>query len=155
MNILVLCTGNSARSILLESLLNGLGQGRISAYSAGSQPAGRVNPEALALLKRRGLPHANARSKSWDEFAVPDAPQMQAVITVCGSAAAETCPLWPGTPVRGHWGVEDPAAATDQVGAFAAAFIILKDRAQAFLALAPETMNPDDLRQAITKIGSL
>ena len=155
MNILVLCTGNSARSILLESLLNALGQGRIRAYSAGSQPAGRVHPEALALLKRRGLPHASARSKSWDEFAVPDAPQMQAVITVCGSAAAETCPLWPGTPVRGHWGVEDPAAATDQVGAFAAAFIILKDRAQAFLALAPETMNHDDLRQAITKIGSL
>ena len=155
MNILVLCTGNSARSILLESLLNGLGQGRIRAFSAGSHPTGRVHPKALALLEREGLPYADVRSKSWDEFAVPDAPQMQAVITVCGSAAAETCPIWPGAPARGHWGVEDPVAATNQDKAFAEAFNILKDRAQAFLALAPETMNPDDLRQAITQSGSL
>ena len=136
MNILVLCTGNSARSILLEALLNRLGEGRITAYSAGSQPAGAVHPQSLKLLGAKGYETAGLRSKSWDEFARPDAPQMDAVITVCGSAAGETCPMWPGAPLRAHWGVEDPAAASEAEApaAFAAAYEILGRRAKAFLA---------------------
>ncbi|NNK17310.1 MAG: arsenate reductase ArsC [Sulfitobacter sp.] len=143
MNILVLCTGNSARSILLESLLNHLGGGRVTAYSAGSQPAGKVNPHSIALLSAKGHDTSGFRSKSWDEFAGPDAPKMAAVITVCGSAAEETCPIWPGAPVRAHWGVEDPAAASDDAApaAFAEAYGILKRRAEAFLAAPVETMD--------------
>jgi arsenate reductase len=105
MNILVLCTGNSARSILLESYLNAAGDGRVSGFSAGSHPTGTVNPGALRLLMRKGLPVSQLRSKSWDEFAAPDAPLMDLVITVCDAAAGETCPIWPGAPLRGHWGV--------------------------------------------------
>ncbi|MEM8576972.1 MAG: arsenate reductase ArsC [Pseudomonadota bacterium] len=136
MNILVLCTGNSARSILLEALLNARGAGRVTAYSAGSQPAGRVHPQSLRLLAAEGIETASARSKSWDEFAAPGAPVMDAVITVCGSAAEETCPIWPGAPVRAHWGLEDPAAAAeaDWDAAFRTAYAILDRRAEAFLA---------------------
>jgi len=105
MNILVLCTGNSARSILLESLLNHLGGGRISAFSAGSKPAGQVHPGALALLMREGFDLGGLRSKSWDEFGNSNSPVMDAVITVCGNAANEECPIWPGAPVKAHWGV--------------------------------------------------
>lgn len=157
MNILVLCTGNSARSILLEVLLDHLGAGRVTAFSAGSRPSGTVHPGALAELARHGLHPAGLRSKSWDEFAAPGAPKMDAVITVCGNAAAETCPIWPGAPVRGHWGVDDPAAAApaDQASAFATAHDILSRRARAFLALPVETMSAADLRAAVARAGEI
>ena len=110
MNVLFLCIGNSARSILAEAYLNSAGKGRFFAYSAGSKPAGQVNPFALELLKKTGIDTSGARSKNWDEFAGPDAPKMDFVFTVCDSAAAEPCPYWPGQPMTAHWGVADPAA---------------------------------------------
>jgi arsenate reductase len=119
-NILILCTGNSARSILGEALFTARSKGAITGYSAGSQPAGRPNPYAIETLKRHGLPINGARSKSWDEFDAPGAPVMDAVITVCDSAASETCPVWPGAPVRAHWGLPDPAAIEDPDAARAA-----------------------------------
>ncbi|WP_306419252.1 arsenate reductase ArsC [Loktanella sp. Alg231-35] len=123
MNILVLCTGNSARSILLESILSHRSDGRINAWSAGSKPAGKVHPQSLELLAKEGFPTDGLSSQSWDDYAKPGAPKMDAVITVCGSAAAEECPYWPGTPLRAHWGVDDPAAAApdNQPAAFAEA----------------------------------
>lgn len=157
MNILVLCTGNSARSILLESILNTEGKGRVRAYSAGSHPAGKVHPQSLALLRAAGHDTAQARSKSWDEFALANAPVMDAVITVCGAAADETCPVWPGTPVRAHWGVEDPAAAdeADWQNAFAAAYDTLARRARALLDLPFETMKSEVLNAELARIGGL
>lgn len=157
MNILVLCTGNSARSILLESILNTRGAGRITAYSAGSQPTGRVHPQSLRLLEALGRDVTGFRSKSWDEFARPDAPVMDAVITVCGSAAGETCPLWPGAPVQSHWGVSDPAAAPPdtQAAEFQHIFDRLDARAEALLALPLETMAPAALKPALDRIGAL
>lgn len=156
MNILVLCTGNSARSILLEAILTAESRGRISAFSAGSRPKGDVHPRTLALLDRKGLPTAGLRSKSWDEFARPGAPAMDAVITVCGSAAAEACPVWPGTPVRAHWGVEDPAAAPEdrQPNAFEEAYVQLRAHARALLSLPFETMTPEHLTRTLRLIGS-
>ncbi len=156
MNILVLCTGNSARSILLETLLNRLGAGRVAAYSAGSQPAGRVHPGALALLQAEGFDTTGLRSKSWEEFAAPSVPVMDAVITVCGKAAAEACPVWPGAPVTAHWGVEDPAAAAEpeQPAAFATAYGILRRRAEAFLAEPVETLAGGDLKTILQQIGN-
>ncbi|HQY44213.1 MAG TPA: arsenate reductase ArsC [Paracoccaceae bacterium] len=158
MKILVLCTGNSARSILLESILNRHGAaGGIRAFSAGSKPAGQVHPQSLRLLAERGYSTEGLRSKSWDEFAAPDAPVMDAVITVCGSAAGETCPFWPGAPVRAHWGVEDPAAAApaNQPAAFETAYGKLLARANALLAARPETLDRAGLQAALTRIGSI
>ncbi len=155
MNILVLCTGNSARSILLESILNTLGGGRLRAYSAGSKPAGQVHPQSLVLLAEKGRDTRGFRSKPWDEFAQYGAPNMDIVITVCASAAGETCPIWPGAPIRTHWGIEDPAAAekADWAEAFQTAYDRLERRAIAFLALPFEDMEPAQLKQALDQIG--
>lgn len=157
MNILVLCTGNSARSILLESLLNTLGEDRLRAFSAGSKPTGQVHPQSLTLLTREGHDMSGVRSKSWDEFAEDGAPEMDMVITVCGSAAGETCPMWPGAPVRAHWGVEDPAAAdkADWDAAFDTAYAILGRRARALLDLPLETLSRDALQIELNRIGEL
>lgn len=155
MNVLVLCTGNSARSILLEAILNRLSNGRINAWSAGSKPAGEVHPQSIRLLEAKGYDTSGLRSKSWDEFAAADAPVMDAVITVCGAAAAEECPYWPGAPIRAHWGVEDPAAAApqDQEAAFALTYVLLERRAKALLALPFEDMDTNHLRQTLIRIG--
>lgn len=155
MNILVLCTGNSARSILLESILNR--SGRVTAYSAGSKPAGQVHPGALKLLGEKGYDTSQLRSKSWHEFTEPNAPTMDAVITVCGNAANETCPIWPGTPVRGHWGVDDPAVAEpeDWDRAFATAYEKLNTRARAFFTLPITRISADELAHELDRIGHL
>ena len=157
-NVLVLCTGNSARSILGEMLFNHLGQGRIKAWSAGSRPAGEVNPMAIETLQKHGIPCEGARSKSWDEFnadAVPPAPSHQGIplcitfdfiFTVCGNAAQETCPVWPGHPATAHWGIPDPAHVEPLAArraAFEQAYQSLKKRIEAFLALPLETMTPE------------
>lgn len=157
MNILVLCTGNSARSILLESELNAISDGRITAFSAGSKPSGQVHPQSLTLLGGLGRDLTSARSKSWDEFEGENAPVMDAVITVCGPAAAEECPYWPGAPVRSHWGVEDPAAAekSDWKDAFETAYAILSRRAAALIALPIETMDASTLKSELDRIGTL
>ncbi len=156
MNILVLCTGNSACSILLESILTHRSDGRITAWSAGSRPAGKVHPQSIALLRANGFPTDGLGSQSWDDYAKDDAPVMDAVITVCGSAAEEECPYWPGAPMRAHWGVEDPAAAKpdDQPAAFAEAYRLLDARAQQLLALPFATMSQDDLQSALNRIGT-
>ncbi len=121
-NILVLCTGNSARSLIGEALLNHLGGGRIKAHSAGFRPAGAPHPDALAVLKAHGVPTEDLRSKHWEEFSVPGAPEMDVVLTVCDGAASEVCPAWPGAPVACHWGLPDPAAATGDPATRRAAF---------------------------------
>ena len=137
--VLVLCTGNSARSILAEALINHLGAGRFQAHSAGSTPAGRVNPFAQRVLEEHGIPAVGLRSKSWDEFAAAGAPAMDIVITVCDNAAGESCPLWPGTPVRVHWGLPDPAAVTgteqQKLNAFRDTFRRMKTRVQRLVAM--------------------
>jgi len=160
-NILVLCTGNSARSILAEALLNALGGGRVRAYSAGSKPAGKVNPFALELLEAQGLDSAHLRSKSWDEFAAPGAPELDLVVTVCGNAANETCPVWPGNFLRAHWGVDDPAAAgvakagsdDEKRAAFMRAYTALTERILTFLSLSFEDMERAELQQHLDEIG--
>jgi len=138
MNVLFLCTGNSARSILGEAILNRLGEGEFTAFSAGSQPVGKVNPGAIEMLEHLGYPVAGLRSKSWDEFASPDAPAMDQIITVCNNAAGETCPIWPGRPATAHWDIEDPAGAGKTDGerraAFEAAYEDLEARIKSFVA---------------------
>lgn len=154
MNILILCTGNSARSILLESIFNALSKGRVTAYSAGSKPVGDVHPTALALLQAKGYKTTALRSKSWDEFAAPAKPDMDAVITVCGNARDETCPLWSGAPLSAHWGVEDPASVSKaQAAAFEVAYAVLESRAKAWLSLAFENMEPAEQQAHLTRIG--
>jgi len=137
-NVLFLCTGNSARSILSEAILDRLGEGRFKAFSAGSKSVGRVNPGALELLRRRGFPTDGLRSKSWDEFAGPDAPKMSYIVTVCNNAAGETCPIWPGHPATEHWDIDDPAGLgeTDEErrAAFEAVYATLEGRIRDFLA---------------------
>lgn len=160
MNILVLCTGNSARSILGEALLNKLGAGLgLRAFSAGSKPAGQVNPAALALLREKGFDVSGFRSKSWEEFAAPDAPKMDLVITVCDSAAKETCPVWPGAPLSAHWGIPDPAAVTGDArevrAAFEAAYRRLERRIRAFLALLERNPSQEELRRGLAEIGRM
>ena len=156
-NIQVLCTGNSARSILAEALLNALGGGRVRAFSAGSKPAGKVNPFALELLEAQGLDTAQLRSKRWDEFAAPGAPALDLVVTVCGNAANESCPVWPGGPLKAHWGVDDPAAAVGSEAeiraAFMKAYALLAERILTFLSLSFETMARDELQRHLDEIG--
>jgi arsenate reductase len=156
-NVLFLCTGNSARSIMAEAALNAAGGARFRAYSAGSFPNGRVNPHALALLSERGLRTEGLRSKSWDEFAKPGAPAMDFIITVCDRAAGEMCPVWPGRPVTAHWGVEDPAAIAgsdaDKHRAFLNAFQILNRRIALLVALPPAKLASLAVKQDLDAIG--
>jgi arsenate reductase len=154
-NVLVLCTGNSARSILGEMLFNHLGQGRIKAYSAGSKPGGIVNPVALETLQKHHVPCAGSRSKSWDEFGQSDAPQIDFIFTVCSNAANETCPVWPGHPTTAHWALPDPAHVEPLEArreAFEQAFQSLRQRISAFLALPLETMPREDILAAARQI---
>ena len=157
MNILVLCTGNSARSILLESIINHSRTPGLRAYSAGSHPSGKVHPQSLRLLSKLGHDTSSARSKSWDGFAGPDAPEMDIVITVCGSAAGESCPMWPGAPVRTHWGVEDPAEAPepDWEKAFQEAYEILSKRAAVLLSLPLDRLDATELKETLDRIGEI
>jgi arsenate reductase len=156
-NVLFLCTGNSARSILAEGILNRKGNGRFTAYSAGSHPAGKVRPEALRQLAEAGIATEGLRSKSWDEFATPDAPKMHFIFTVCDNAANEVCPFWPGHPVSAHWGIPDPAAVKgtpeEVARAFRDAFIALDRRIGLFLALPFEALPATDLRRELEEIG--
>jgi len=156
-NVLFLCTGNSARSILAEAILNHRGAGRFRAYSAGSHPAGRVNPHAIQLLERMGIETAGLRSKSWDEFAAPGAPPLDFVFTVCDNAAGETCPYWPGQPMTAHWGQPDPAAASgtelDVTNAFRDAFRTLDRRISLFVNLPMAALDRMALHKHVTDIG--
>lgn len=156
-NVLFLCTGNSARSILGESLVNRLGQGRFVGYSAGSHPAGAVNPLALEILRRNNYLTDGLRSKNWSEFATPDAPQMDFVFTVCDRAATEVCPVWPGQPMTAHWGVPDPAAVEgDEVTrmmAFRQAFRELQNRIQIFVSLPLGSLDRLKLQRQLDEIG--
>ena len=156
-NALFLCTGNSARSILAEALLNRAGQGRFRAYSAGSFPKGQVHPAALELLTELGFPSDGLRSKSWDEFAGPDAPQLDFIFTVCDDAAGETCPIWPGHPVTAHWGIEDPAKVegAGQREAFQRALHYLSTRISLFLALPLESIDKMTLQSRLREIGKM
>jgi arsenate reductase len=157
LNVLFLCTGNSARSILAEALLNHWGRGRFRGFSAGSAPTGRVNPHALELLAAMNIPAAGARSKSWDEFSVPGAPEIDFVITVCANAAGEVCPIWPGRPTTAHWGVEDPAAVTgteqEIAAAFRCAFDVLEHRVRELTSLPPASLGRDEAGRQLARIG--
>jgi arsenate reductase (thioredoxin) len=156
-NVLFLCTGNSARSIMAEAILNRVGAGRFKAYSAGSHPKGEVNPRTIQLLKRLNFATEAYRSKSWDEFARPDAPHLDFVFTVCDQAAEEVCPIWPGQPMTAHWGVPDPAAAggTDaEIGlAFSDAFRQLNNRISIFVALPLAKLDRLALKKRLDEIG--
>jgi arsenate reductase len=157
LTVLFLCTGNSARSILAEAILNREGNGRFIAYSAGSRPKGEPHPLALQLLEREGYDTGFARSKSWDEFAVAGAPKLDFVFTVCDNAAAEECPYWPGQPVSAHWGVPDPAAAqgtdAERALAFADSYRMLRNRILAFTALPIQTLDAIMLQARLDEIG--
>lgn len=154
-NVLFLCTGNSARSILAEAILNREGKARFRAFSAGSHPKGEVNPEAIRLLDELGYPTAGLRSKSWDEFAALGAPQLNFVFTVCDNAAGEVCPAWPGQPMTAHWGVEDPAAVEgeQQRRAFWLAYRQLRRRIELFLALPIESLDKLTIQSRLREIG--
>ena len=154
-NVLFLCTGNSARSILAEAILNKDGAGRFRAFSAGSQPKGQVHPAALRLLDELGFPTEGYRSKNWDEFAAPGAPPLDFVFTVCDNAAGEVCPIWPGQPMTAHWGIEDPAAVEGegQSEAFRNAFYALQRRIGLFLSLPLESIDEMSLRTRLREIG--
>jgi arsenate reductase len=156
-HVLFLCTGNSARSILAEALINYWGKGRFVGYSAGSRPVGRVNPVALELLRHMQLPTEGLRSKSWDEFAAPGAPQLDFVFTVCDNAAGEQCPFWPGQPMTAHWGVEDPAAVegpdTEKWLAFRKAFRELENRIRIFVSLKISSLDRLSLQNRLEEIG--
>lgn len=156
-NVLFLCTGNSARSVLAEVLLNAMGHGRFKAYSAGSHPGNEVNPHTLRFLSKSGLDTTGLRSKSWDEFAVPGAPHMDFVITVCDNAAGEVCPLWPGQPVSAHWGLPDPAAVqgSDEAKqrAFATTAAALQRRLELFVALPMARLDAMALKKELAVIG--
>ena len=158
-NVLLLCTGNTARSVLAEGVLRGDGVGRLRAFSVGSRPKGVVNPLALKVLGASGYPIEGFRSRSWDEFAGPGAPPMEFVITVCDSAAGETCPVWPGQPVTAHWGIEDPAAVEgsdiEKERAFVQSARYLKNRIAALLALPLESLDQVARTQRLGEIGRL
>ena len=149
LNVLFLCTGNSARSIMAESYLNHTGKGRFRAFSAGSAPKGEVNPLAIATLRANGIPASDPRSKSWDEFAAPAAPKMDVVVTVCSNAAGEACPLWPGAPIKAHWDFPDPHDATEFTGVFAA----IRASVDRLTALPVVSLDPSALRRMIAEIG--
>jgi arsenate reductase len=156
-NVLFLCTGNSARSILAEAILNQKGKPTFSAYSAGSHPTGRINPFALKQLESAKLPTANLRSKTWDEFAKPGAPKMDFVFTVCNNAASEICPVWPGQPMTAHWGVADPAKVqgNDETirRAFLDAFVTLERRIELFLSLPIASLDTLAIKKEVDRIG--
>ncbi len=156
-NVLFLCTGNSARSIMAESLVNHWGRGRFRGFSAGSHPGGSVQPLALELLRRVHLPTDGLRSKSWDEFAAPGAPAMDFVFTVCDNAAAEVCPVWPGQPMTAHWGVPDPAAVAGdeatRMSAYRRAFRELENRIKVFVSLPIASLDRLRLQQKLDAIG--
>lgn len=157
-NVLFLCTGNSARSIIAESVLNQLGKGRFKAYSAGSMPAGMVNPHVLDILQRNRISTEGIRSKSWDEFASADAPKLDFVITVCDNAAGEVCPVWPGQPMTAHWGLEDPAAVADeeeQKRAVSNAFMQLNRRIGIFVNLPIDKLARHSLQKELDDIGTM
>lgn len=156
-NVLFLCTGNSARSIMAEALLNYKGHGRFTAYSAGSHPTGKPRPEALNQLQQAGISTAGLRSKSWDEFSDPGAPKLDFVFTVCDNAAKEQCPFWPGQPMTAHWGIPDPAAmkgSPDEIArAFHDAFVVLDRRIGLFLSLPLSTLEQIAIKREIDSIG--
>jgi arsenate reductase len=158
-NVLFLCTGNSARSILGEAILNHFGAGRFRAFSAGSHPKGAVHPLTLQLLKQAGIPNDGLRSKSWDEFAGPDAPKMDFLFTVCDNAAGETCPIWPGHPMTAHWGIEDPSAAIGpefrQRQAYEDALRFMRNRIVAFINLPLESIDKLALGRQLRGIGAM
>ncbi|MCB1545046.1 MAG: arsenate reductase ArsC [Rhodoblastus sp.] len=158
-NVLFLCTGNTARSVLAEGILRKDGAGRFKAFSAGSQPKGIVNPCALKTLAAYNYPADGYRSKSWDEFAAPGAPKMDFVFTVCDSAAGEACPVWPGQPMTAHWGIEDPAAVEgtdiDKERAFAEAFRYMRNRIGAFIALPMKSLDQMALQKKLGEIGGM
>jgi arsenate reductase len=158
-NVLFLCTGNSARSILAESILRKDGRGNFRAFSAGSQPKGMVNPFAIRVLQKLEYPSEDLRSKSWQEFARPDAPAMDFVFTVCDNAAGETCPVWPGQPMSAHWGIEDPAEVDgtdiEKEAAFVAAFRYLKNRIGAFTSLPLRSIDRLSLGTKLREIGRI
>ena len=158
-NVLFLCTGNSARSTMAEAILSRKGAGRFTAYSAGSHPKGAVHPYALDLLMKQNYPTPELRSKSWDEFAAPAAPQFDFVFTVCASAAAEICPVWPGHPMTAHWGVPDPAAAdgteAERRLAFADAYRVLDSRISIFISLPIASLDRLSLQKRLSDIGRM
>jgi arsenate reductase (thioredoxin) len=156
-NVLFLCTGNSARSIMAEAIMNRKGRGNFTAFSAGSHPAGAVRPEAIRQIENAGFSAAGARSKSWDEFSKPDSPHLSFVITVCDNAANEVCPFWPGQPMTAHWGIPDPAAVQGspaEIGrAYSQAFQALDRRISLFLCLPFATIDTFALQQKLNEIG--